>query len=236
MAEVVKNKGQMRDYMRQLYLDMDTVDQALTNGQCDALLNDWYHTFMYQLDRAVIAQASIQFTTGIKSQILNPAAESDASTHNNMIRFTRCTIGNQPLSRIEFDTMMIKQNASGYGVTGTPTEYAIEQVNPGSGANPQPMTFKLNLYPIPNATFQAVLWSQEVVDDLIADSDQPRLTAAETNWICRMAAGDAAYLTGADGEFIQAILRPVPNDIQARMQINQNFTLPRPQRAAKEQS
>lgn len=234
MAETVKNKGQMRDYMRQLYLDIDTVDQALSNGQCDSLLNDWYHSYMYQFDRAVINHDPLVFSTGIKSQTLSPSTE--LSVHNNIIRVTRATIGNQPLDKIEFDLMLIKQNSSGYGATGTPTEYAVEQVNPGSGNAPQEMTFKINVYPIPSSTVNVVVWTQEVVDDLTTDTDQPRLTAAETNWICRMAAGDAAVLTGADSEFVRMILAPIPQEIQARLYVNQNFTLPRPQRQAKEQS
>lgn len=194
MSEQIKTLVQLRAYARELYLDVDTVDQALGDGTLNDLLNDWAYAYLYAMDRGLEpATTPVSFSVGQKVRVFDPSTAMTSG--NSVIRIARIMrSGSYPLKVDEVEALIDRQFNE--GKTGPPTEVAFEQVAP-SGGTSQPIKFNLYVYPVPDATYTVTPICQMGIDLNDTDGDQFPLTGPEVNIICRLAASEAAMLTGS---------------------------------------
>lgn len=206
------------DFARRLYLDIDTVDQAIDNTVLLDMLNDYYHRWMVQYSQETIAETALSFIATSKFKVLTP-------TNNEILKWVRVELAGAILRNAPMDELRNKQLT--LAETGTPREWAWERVGIPTGNGGFPVTYNIYVYPIPTGPTTVTVYTVSAPDTLVAVGDLLRVTEADGRLISRMVAAEASSLIGREDAFTQMILAPIPEGIQAEMGLVSSMNKPK---------
>lgn len=193
--------------MRYEMQDTDSVDGGLLDAQCYMELNNAYHDFLAAYPDLLVANAGT-LNMAIGNYSYTFTANGDfrdltAATKNNGLALERCNI-EEALGIL--NTMTTSSNIRSWAARRSNTDHTKWTIlvlpTPVGAAGSDILTFYGHLEPV----------------DLAAGVT-PMVGSAESRWIAKIAAARGAAKMGRTQEFIDAIWRDIPQNIQNEMRV-----------------
>jgi len=203
--------GQMRVHMN----DTDSNDPAMTDSVCTGLINKWYLQWHYGVERRITevtaTTSGYTFTSALKSKVGTPT-----NWYEVVEAYRTSAAGNVygvPLEIVKTSVIARLQNSDA-------TPAAVTRIAFSRGATASSGSigkWTAYVHPIPDATYTIGLLVRQWPEELSASTDTPDITELGAHTIARLAAADGAAIFGEDREFIDNILRPIPDEIMAQI-------------------
>lgn len=207
-------------YTRQLYADTDTTNIGLSDAQLTRFLNEnyirlrdtfsprWQWVNSNGLNGAVAAggkSISIQSTTIAEIKQLFVESGANRATDKKGTPMTRDEIG-RVLTLQKSETTQAK-----------PRIYALQRVG---STDPASIGYWIAyIWPISNTDYGISGMIRSEVTELSGATDKPDVQDGEAYTICRLAAADAALITGRPLELVQSILGPVDEKLKSHLTV-----------------
>lgn len=179
--------------------DSSTTLPGLTDAQYASLINDRYMTWYKVIEARALRVASFQV-------LANGELEGVASATSVHPEVLGLEIALSPLERVEYAELRALRVSD--PTTGTPTRYAMVKDTASE-------KWLVSYHPIPNGAF-TVTALVRVYPTALSGTAVPLLGDAESYWLYRLAAADAAFLIGRP-ELVEMILSPIPEAIRGKM-------------------
>lgn len=199
----------MRLHARILYQDTSTASPALTDAQLASLINEKYAWYKEEVDpRTLWVNHTDLF--GAATAISSAKATTSATNYRKVLALMVASDATAldlaaPLERVEMNEL---------GDYGTAATYALSrQQLTSTAADNGKWTVYFGAAP---SSVRYTAFVIKEVTALSADADVPELSDHESYMVARMAATDAARLSGRN-EMVQEIMAPLPQGIRDAM-------------------
>lgn len=196
-------------YARLWVQDTSTTLPGLTDAQYTSLINDRYMSWYKVLE--VRAQRIASFQVLASGEL-----EGVASATSIVPEIYELEINLSPLERMEYNEIRALRVSD--STTGTPTRYAAIKDTASE-------KWLVSYHPIPNGAFTVTALAR-VYPTALSGTAVPLLGDAESYWLYRLAAADAAILLKRP-ELTEAILSPIPDAIRGKMGVERKRTDPK---------
>lgn len=202
-------------YTRQLYADTDTTNPALSDAELTRILNENYIRFRDHFSPRWVWESATTLT-GTLAQADRKVTFGLTTIAEIKLVFVETAVGNvagTPMTKDDLSRILTLQDAD--TTQAQPRIFALLRAGTFTAANIGKWT--VYFWPIPNQAYYLSALVRYEVTELAVGADKADVTDGEMYTICRLAAADAALISGRPVELVQGILAPVPEKMKSHL-------------------
>lgn len=219
-------------FTRQLYVDVDTTNPALSDAELTKLINEAYlrsrdhFSPRWNWERGDVLGMAAGMAQSDRN--VTPTILTVAEWKMLFVEAGATTTAGTPLSRDSVSRVTALQDSE--GTEGTPRIYAAQRLETFTAAGVG--KWVIHVWPIPSSTIYLSGLVRHEATELAVGTDKPDVQDGEAYTICRMAAMDAALISGRPVELVHAISAPLSDKLKSHLTVGTRSVLPAPKRSA----